>query len=438
MEQSHVSHHSSRAIVRCQPGADADLGAYLRAVTEKLRVLNPQTEALAISLPKDDEVGASHELLVVAHLGESDGQSFFSLHDGPPNLLAREQINPTQLGQGVDYAANTIANVRGHKIEFPGVRDPDNIFDDIDEDNDLTDDLTDLTLPCDPEEVRKERELMEGCPSYPSPKIHPDISSQAFSHGECITLTSIGFNRSNPGQDIVHIQENENRAAVVFAVLDGHQELGKEAARVVSEDFSGHFARGYRTEDALCAVFPDDERGAVSPSFISLRNKQTVDKQRGGTTWVSAEIVGAQATFLSAGDSWAAVFRRGEDRSFALVMQTKRENEYFRKIQEEGSYTGRPNVLYNSLQPGDHSVAAKLRRYEPVTLEPGDIVLLASDGIDVLHPQHLIGLLGMNNDLSTIVEALDRELSWLSQKVFAMDDVSLILFRYDGEGEVVR
>jgi serine/threonine protein phosphatase PrpC len=344
-----------------------------------------------------------------------------------------ELIAPAQLDDGAVYKQNTSAELHGHTILFPAVRDPEDIFDEIGGGDDPLADAAGLTLPFDPEEVKTEAQLYAGSSLYSSARINPDIRTELISCGECITLASIGCNRTNPGQDLIHIQENRSRGAVVLAVLDGHEELGKETAKVVSNDFWRYFAAGLPSERALCAVFPGGAPEQISQEFNSLRRKQTFDGKPGGATWVSVEIVGGTASLLSAGDSWAAIFRRQPDDSLKMLVETRRENEYFSSLRGDGRSAGRRNVLLNSLLPGEYSVQERLCRYDPVSLETGDIVLLASDGIDALYPSRVMQLLTLGLSLSDTASALGNDLRGISQGAPSMDDASLVLFRYDAE-----
>jgi hypothetical protein len=87
----------------------------------------------------------------------------------------------------------------------------------------------------------------------------------------------------------------------------------------------------------------------------------------------------------------------------------------------------------NSLLPGEYSVQERLCRYDPVSLETGDIVLLASDGIDALYPSRVMQLLTLGLSLSDTASALGNDLRGISQGAPSMDDASLVLFRYDAE-----
>jgi|GEM_PF-5141665 len=424
---------STKTLVRCQPEAGATSEAYARVVTERLRALDPRSQALVISLPDHSRAGVSRELVVLAQLCEPSQESFFSLHEVASDTLQAGTIDPAQLGEGLKYTQSTRAVIDGFDFAFPVVRDPEDIFDETGDGESLTEDLAALTLPFSEEQVGIGIKPQESGASRTASSIEPVIKTELISYGECITLASIGFNRTNPGQDLIHIQENRDRGAVVLAVLDGHEELGKETAKVVSNDFWRYFAAGRTSEDALRAVFPGGAPGPISQEFDYLLRKQTIDRKLGGATWVSVEIKGGTATFLSAGDSWAAVFRRQLDDSFEVVLETKRENEYFASIREDGSSTGRRHVLLNSLLPGDRSVQGRLCGYDPVRLETGDIVLLASDGIDALYPARVMQLLGSGLSLSDVVNALGNDLRGISRDASAMDDASLVLFTYDGE-----
>jgi PPM family protein phosphatase len=199
----------------------------------------------------------------------------------------------------------------------------------------------------------------------------------------------------------LHRQANEDAyiaEAPLFAVADGMggARAGEVAAGIAIETLAQTTAAGGSLQEAA----------AEANTRIYDLAAEDPDRAGMGTTLTAVRIVGAQADFVHIGDSRAYLLRGGELRQLSedhsLVGEWVREGAI---TPEEAAVNRYRSILSRALGTEPQ---AELDVFS-VELEPGDVLLLSSDGLSGVVPSKRLAKLLAKDDLQACVRGLVRE-----------------------------
>ncbi len=217
------------------------------------------------------------------------------------------------------------------------------------------------------------------------------------------------------------------RHLLVLADGMGGHAAGDVASSVAVTSFCGAFeAPGMPDEPserlmaaleaANCAIH---DRAAAEPELTGM-----------GTTLVAAVVEGRELRWASVGDSPLWLVRDGEIRR--LNANHSVAGELAEQVAagvmtaaEAAEAPGRA-MLYSALVGGDIDLVDIPET--PERLEPGDVVMIASDGVETCGPDELIGIVGNGDDAAA--ELVDRVLAAVEDReIDYQDNATLIVCR---------
>lgn len=232
--------------------------------------------------------------------------------------------------------------------------------------------------------------------------------------GEAATAISIG---QRERQEDAVAAEFCRGAEVGLAVLSdgmGGHDAGDVASRIIVAEMFGELFFSGANPRGLHESGPDILRGAVSNANESLRHLSEAGAGQDGMggTVVSALVYDDQLRWISVGDSPLYLFRRGrlrrlnEDHSMGpaidhLVSEGLMDEETARTHPQR-------NCLTSALTGGN--VDKIDCPAEPLALRAGDVVVAASDGLQVLDDRRIRRILSRNRfrDCRRTADALIR------------------------------
>lgn len=197
---------------------------------------------------------------------------------------------------------------------------------------------------------------------------------------------------------------DEDRLLLVLADGMGGHAGGAVASKTVVEAFQDAF---HHTPDGIAERF----NAGVSTANDAVREKQQADPNLSemGTTLVAAVVIGPALYWVSVGDSLLWVFRDGSlhrlnaDHSMRPVLQDL--VELGRMTEEEALADPRANQLRSAIF-GD-AVPLIDMNADGFGLERGDLVVLASDGLETLPDEALAEVIKAGeDDAEGIMQAL--------------------------------
>ncbi|MFZ7093054.1 PP2C family protein-serine/threonine phosphatase [Primorskyibacter sp. 2E233] len=183
--------------------------------------------------------------------------------------------------------------------------------------------------------------------------------------------------------------------AVLSDGMGGHED-GDLASRVIAGEMFGELFFSAARPDALLHDAPTTFQHALSVANRKLRNqaKAGVLSDTSGGTLVSVAVVGGQLHWISVGDSPLYLYRDktlrrlNEDHSMAPQIDMMVREGLI--DDEEGRNHPQRNCLTSAVTGADiHKVDCPLT---PTPLMAGDIIILASDGINTLPDEGILAL----------------------------------------------
>lgn len=241
--------------------------------------------------------------------------------------------------------------------------------------------------------------------------------------------TDVGLIRDH-NEDYVICREPANAADAadngwLYVVADGvgGADAGEVASHYASEQMVQHYLRNYEQEnwgqrlvDAMQAANTDLRR------LVAERN----DNSRMATTMVAVVIDNHKASIANVGDSRGYLWRQG------VLEQVTKDQSLVAKLVEEGAITEeeaekhpRRNVILYSL---GSERSPKIDLYERY-LEPGDIILLCSDGLTRHVSDAELAEYLDHDDLDQVSQTLVD----LANNRGGQDNISVSLLHYLGE-----
>jgi len=176
--------------------------------------------------------------------------------------------------------------------------------------------------------------------------------------------------------------------AQILMVADGMggHKAGHEASKLAVQYFMTAILNRLQSNDSIT---PDDHdhflshlRDILSDAHQEIRriSEASEDKKGMGTTFTMAYIVWPKLVFIHAGDTRCYIFRAGQ--LSLLTLDHTVANEMIKNGQlnlNDNERSPWSNVLVNALGAGAEGVQGDLAT---TLLEPGDIVLMCSDGLN--------------------------------------------------------
>ncbi len=234
-------------------------------------------------------------------------------------------------------------------------------------------------------------------------------------------------------QDAAAIIRLGDRGAAVLVLADGlggHAD-GAEAARLVVDTFRERAADG--AFDA-----PEHGRRALDEAIhevnwrIKMAAKPADDERGMGSTAVAAVLDGARLRWISVGDSHLYVWRRSR------LTKLNADHSQAAMMIREGYAHHDPAVLASRSLLASALTGATIEEIDSpphdVPLAVGDVILLASDGLNSLAHGEIERLIGKASGRGA--EALAQELisAVLALTLPRQDNVTVVVARILGEG----
>lgn len=247
---------------------------------------------------------------------------------------------------------------------------------------------------------------------------------------ETVGLTSRGVNYKSVNEDGIGIFENESN--LTLAVCDGVGDclVGEVASYVILREFD---KMGDRTIARVISdsveVLNDLAAKMVEeiPEFYTFPN----DISQAAVTAVKIEE--NKAEIAQVGDVLFFHVRNG---GLRLLDQNRKwlDMEQLEALFADEHYLAQRHIIANAVG----------RNYDPywvstfLDLEPGDTIILASDGLETLHPRDVLEMVNEEQDLKVLLSklykrAVDANLKWntLGSPIYTKpDNISIVLYRH--------
>ncbi|MDJ0837315.1 MAG: protein phosphatase 2C domain-containing protein [Acidobacteriota bacterium] len=249
-----------------------------------------------------------------------------------------------------------------------------------------------------------------------------------------VGLTSRGVNYKMVNEDGIGIFEEDEQLTMVVCDGVGDCLVGEVASYVILNEFLNG------PDKSLAQIFSDSVevltrlgRDMVDeiPEFHTFPN----DISQAAVTAV--RVKGDQCEIAQVGDVLLFHIRDGKLR---LLDQNRKwlNMEQLSKLFADEHYLAQRHIIANAVG----------KNYDPywvstyLTLEPGDLLILASDGLETLHPQDIEELAGREKETKVLLSRLykrsiEANLKWntLGSPIYTKpDNISIIIYRYDGDG----
>ncbi|MDK9708564.1 MAG: protein phosphatase 2C domain-containing protein [Desulforhopalus sp.] len=207
---------------------------------------------------------------------------------------------------------------------------------------------------------------------------------------------------------------------LLFAVADG---LGGQAAG----DYAAEILRGKLANMPLIAKGMEEEVLAAlaveTDRFILAAAERDTALEGMGTTLLCVFIREGRASWVHVGDSRLSIYRRG------ILRQLTEDQNLARYLVEEGEITPEEVADHYSRNILDQALGSLLDSPETgsVELDPGDILLLSTDGFhNLVLPEQIVAELMHSTDLKSTTDFLVKS----ALKRGGMDNITLIMAKY--------
>lgn len=250
----------------------------------------------------------------------------------------------------------------------------------------------------------------------------------------CVARTDLGVVRS--GNEDTYLMASDRGLFVVADGMGGHA-AGEVASEMATSLIAASFkpVRGM-SDDELMAQLVGSIRAANAAIFDRTVHEQ--DKRGMGTTVTVLALLPRRYLIGQVGDSRAYILRG------STLTQITKDHSYVQEQVDAGRLSADEarvhpyaNVITRCVgSSGDVSPDLYIG-----TLEAGDLILLASDGLTgMLEDEDLLSILGESSDLELVVDRLIAE----ANRRGGLDNITTILLRIEevapptGEQPVVR
>jgi len=250
---------------------------------------------------------------------------------------------------------------------------------------------------------------------------------------KAVGLTSRGVNYKMVNEDGIGVFDNADQLNLVVCDGVGDCLVGEVASYVILNEFR----RG--SEKSMAQIFSDSvavltrlgrEMIDEIPEFHTFPN----DISQAAVT--AARIKGDQCEIAQVGDVLLFHIRNGKLR---LLDQNRKwlEMEQLTKMFADEHYLAQRHIIANAVG----------KNYDPywvstyLTLEPDDLLIVASDGLETLHPQDIEEMVAKERDTKVLLSRLykratEANLKWntLGSPIYTKpDNMSIVIYRYPGD-----
>jgi len=266
-------------------------------------------------------------------------------------------------------------------------------------------------------------------------KSHPNICSGNenghITHGPIVGLSSRGVNYKAVNEDGIGIFENDQNLRLVVCDGVGDCLVGEVASYVILEEFRK------APEKPMDQVFSDavkvlvnlgDELIEEIPEFITFPNEVSQAAVTG------VQIQGDFCEVCQVGDV-LLYHLRGDD--FRLLDQNRSwlDLDQLNRLFADEQYLAQRHIISNAVG----------RNYDPywnpisLELKAGDLLILASDGLETLHPADIKRIVVKSPDPQEALEelyhtAIEANLKWntVASPIYTKpDNISLVIYRHN-------
>jgi len=226
--------------------------------------------------------------------------------------------------------------------------------------------------------------------------------------------------------------------------LDGSSNHNEERLLVLADGMGGHVG-GERASTTTLSEFINSYVSGDADVRTALRNAldhanecmETIKDEEPeysdmGTTLIAAAVKGSDLYWVSVGDSPMWLFRNGQlqrlnaDHSMAPIIEGL--VEIGRLSEEEAAVDPRRHQLRSAVMGEELSLVDLCP--EPAELVSGDMVVLASDGVETLTDEELVSILN-NNGNQSVVELAQAIMNGIEEcAVENQDNASLIIYQH--------
>lgn len=232
-------------------------------------------------------------------------------------------------------------------------------------------------------------------------------------------------------QDFVQVFKNKKdvEMAIVADGMGGH--LGGDVASSMAVQHLGHSFVGTDFDEAAKARVWLKMQLSLENETILKTSERFADLHGMGTTVVLALTFVNQVLVVHLGDSRGYLFRNNKLRQ--LTSDHSLVNELLKSKQitkEQAEHHPQKNVITETLGVSDHINP----EYTDVFQEPGDIIMLCSDGLtNSLTDVQILTILLSEQDLQAKCDQLIKE----ANKFGGQDNITVCLVDYEKGGEQV-
>ena len=249
--------------------------------------------------------------------------------------------------------------------------------------------------------------------------------------GRAVGLTSLGVNYKMINEDGAGIFDRGNELVLVVCDGVGDCLVGEVASYVIMEAFRNYEEKQPAEIFALCVdqlINLGVELTKEIPEFITFPNEVSQ------AAVTAVKIEDNQCEISQVGDVIFYHHREGELR---LLDQNRRwlDLEQLDKLFADENYLAQRHIISNAVG----------RNYDPdwlpsyLTLKPGDTIVLASDGLETLHPVEVQDILNRNVSIKETADhfyrrVIEANLRWntVGSPIYTKpDNISLVIYRHE-------
>jgi len=226
-----------------------------------------------------------------------------------------------------------------------------------------------------------------------------------------------------------HLNDDPGKGSPLLVLADGMG--GHVGGEVASEQAVEYFSRACRAGHGDMFTILRDSLNSANEQLARVVTERP-ELTGMGTTLTACVINGNTMYWISAGDSPMWVFHGGvperinEDHSMVPLLDDMVSNGLMSREQARADY--RRNILRSAVTGKEIELVDLC--HEPRRLIAGDIVMLASDGIETLDGEVLAAVLG-NPDGKSLQSLADEMMDLIrSAERDGQDNASVILYRH--------
>ena len=247
---------------------------------------------------------------------------------------------------------------------------------------------------------------------------------------KAIGLSSRGVNYKSVNEDGIGIFEQKDRLLLVVCDGVGDCLVGEVASYVILDQFRKYPDKSMSecfTESVKVLIQLGQDLVSEIPEFITFPNEVSQ------AAVTSVEIKGDQCEIGQVGDVLLYHYRNGQ---LKLLDQNRHwlDLEQLKRMFADEQYLSQRHIITNAIGAN----------YDPywvpayLTLEKGDMLILASDGLETLHPQEILNLIQEEKAHKSLLGVLYKKViesgfNWNTAGAPSYtkpDNISIILYQH--------